>query len=218
MLLPGSLINSVSSYDQQDVSDIALFVCQAVSSIMSHPMTCWTVCEGHWFITLPGSLINDLIPWPTGCGWHCSGFMSLPGSLINHVSPWPTWVCEWCWFIAFNTRQSDQSCLVPWPTGCKWHRQFHQSCLSLIPLPAGSEWHCFIRLPGSLINHISSTANRVWVILLYLFARLSHELACLIPWPTASEWHCFICLCSLINHVTHSMWVTLLYFFARQSH
>ena len=111
-------------------------------------------------------------------------------------------MCEWCWFIAFNTRQSHQSCLVPWPTGCKWHRQFHQSCLSLIPLPAGSEWHCFICLPGSLINHISSTANRMWVILLYLFARLSHELACLIPWPTASEWHCFICLCSLINHVS----------------
>ena len=39
--LPGSLINHASSNDQQKVSDITLFLCQAVWSIMSHPMTMW---------------------------------------------------------------------------------------------------------------------------------------------------------------------------------
>ena len=37
--LPSSLINHFSSHDQQGVSDTALFLCQAVPSIMSHPMT-----------------------------------------------------------------------------------------------------------------------------------------------------------------------------------
>ena len=81
--LQGSLINHVSSHDQQDVSDTALFLYQAVLSIMSHPMT------NRMWVTLlyffaRQSYQSCLIPWPTGSEWHC--FISLPGSLINHVS------------------------------------------------------------------------------------------------------------------------------------
>ena len=46
------------------------------------------------------------------------------------------------------------------------------------------------------------TYYSLWVRLLYVFARHSHQ-SCLIPWPTASECHCFISLLgTLINHVS----------------
>ena len=38
LFLSGGLINHISSHNQQRVSDPGLFLCQAVSSIMSHPM------------------------------------------------------------------------------------------------------------------------------------------------------------------------------------
>ena len=86
--LPGSLINYVwwlLSHDQQYVSDkAALFICQAVSSIMSHPMT-----NSMWvtpvYLVAKQSHQSSLIPWPIACEWHC--------------------------FISFPPRQSDQSCL-----------------------------------------------------------------------------------------------------------
>ena len=53
-------VASVWLCDQQEVSDITLFLCQAVASIK-----CPTL-------------------WPTGSEWHC--FISFPDSLINHVS------------------------------------------------------------------------------------------------------------------------------------
>ena len=104
--LPGSLINHVSSHDQQLVSDTPAFICQAVSSIMLHPMT-----NRKWvtlLYSLPGSLINHVlfhdqqevsdtaiflchavssimfIPWATGSEWYY--FISWPGNLTNHVS------------------------------------------------------------------------------------------------------------------------------------
>ena len=79
-----SVISSVSSNDEQDVSDTALFPCQAVSSIMSLP---WPIV-GEWLSLLyfSGRQSHQLcfISWPTGSEWQC--FISLPGSLINHVS------------------------------------------------------------------------------------------------------------------------------------
>ena len=171
--LPGSLINHVSSHDQQGVSDTAFFLCQAVSSIMSHPMT------------------NS----------------------------------EWVTLLYFFARQSHQSCLIPWLTVC--------------------EWHCFISLPGSLINHVSShdqqrvsdtlflcqavssimshpMTNRLWVTLLYFFVPgslinhvTSHDQ------QEVSDTALFLCqeVSSILSHpMTNSEWVTLLYFFARQSH
>ena len=122
---------SCLSHDQQDVSDTALFLCQAVSSILC------------------------LIPWPTGCKWHC--LISLPDSLINHcvsshdqqklVSDTALFLCQ--------KVASIMSCPM---TNSMWVVLLHffarQSCL--VPCqPSGSEWHCFISLPGSLINHVS---------------------------------------------------------------
>ena len=102
-------------------------------------------------------------------------------------------------------------------------RQSHQSCL--IPQPIASEWDCLIYLPDSLINHVSShgqqyvsetplfigqtlssimsypMTNSKWVRLLYLFARHSHQ-SCFISWQTGSEWGCFISLPGLINHAS----------------
>ena len=109
----------------------------------------------------------------------------------------------WVILLYFFARPSPQSCFIPSPTG--------------------SEWHYFIFLPGSPINcvsshdqqHVSDTGlclcqtlssvifhpmtNRMWVTLLYFFARQSHQ-SCFIPWPTGCEWHCFISLPG--NHVS----------------
>ena len=83
MSFPGTLINHVSSHDWQYVSDTALFLCQALSSILSHPMT-----NSEWVALLYFFARHShqlcLIPWPTGSEWHY--FISLPGTLINHVS------------------------------------------------------------------------------------------------------------------------------------
>ena len=87
-------------------------------------------------------------------------------------------------------------------------RHSHQSCLIL--WPKVGEWDCFITLPGTLMNHVSShvwqevsetgwflfqapssivshsMTKSGWVRLLYVFARHSHQ-SCLIPWPTVCE-------------------------------
>ena len=56
--LPGSLINlNVSCHNQQSVNYTSLFLCQSHQSC--------------------------LIPWPSGCEWHCCMCLS---SLISHVS------------------------------------------------------------------------------------------------------------------------------------
>ena len=164
----------VSSHDQQGVSDTALFVCHAVSSTMSRPMT-----NRQWVTQL--------------------------------------------------AKESYQSCLIPWPTGCEWHtllysfaRQSHQSCLTF--WPTGSVWHCCIPLAGSLMNHVSFSdqqgvsdtavfhwqavswiishplTNGEWVILLYLFQYQKPHQSCLIPLPTVGEWHCLISVCPPLHH------------------
>ena len=75
--LPGSLINHVSSHDQQQVSETALFFCQ---TLINHvPGIPWpTVCEWHWFISLPGCFINHVLS-------HGLQRVSDTGCLINHV-------------------------------------------------------------------------------------------------------------------------------------
>ena len=145
-------------------------------------------------------------------------FFAWLSSIMSHPRMWVT-------LVYFLARQSHQSCLTNsmWVTQLNFFtRHSHQSCL--IPWPTGCEWHCFISLPGSLINHVSShdqqpvsdtalflcqavssimfhsMTNSLWVTLLYFLARQSHQ-SCFIPWPTVCEWHCFISLPgSLINH------------------
>ena len=212
--LPGTLINHVSSTDQQLVSDTALFHCQALSSIMSHPMTnrkwvtlfyfiamhshwsClipWpTASEWHCFIFFPGTLI----PWPTESEWHC--FISLPGILINHVSSHDEqYVSDTALFLC-----QEISAIMAHPmTNRKWVTLLyffasHSYKSWLIPWPTGSKRQCFISLPDTPINDVS--------------------------WPIGCEWHCFI-LCQVLSSVmphpmTNRKWVTMIYFFARHSH
>ena len=86
--LPVSLINNVSSHDKQRVSDTALFLCQAVSSIMFHLMT-----NRQWVTLL---------------------YFFTRQSHINHISSHDQQgVSDTALFLA---RQSHQSCLIPWPT------------------------------------------------------------------------------------------------------
>ena len=80
--LPGSLINHVSSHDQQQVSDIALCVCQAASSHDQLQQVSDIARQSHQ---------SCLIPWPTASELHCfislcqavSSIMSLP--LLNRL-------------------------------------------------------------------------------------------------------------------------------------
>ena len=174
---------------------IAVFLFQAASPIMAHPMTnsMW-VTVLYIFASQP-----CLIPWPTGSEWHC--FNSLPGSFINHVSSHDQQlVSDTAVFLcqAVSLIMSLSMITRMWVTllyfFATW--QFHQSCL--FPWPTGCEWHCLISLPGTLITHVSSydqqlvsdtalflcqavssimslpMTNRMWVTLLYFFARQSH--------------------------------------------
>ena len=146
--LPGSLINHVLSHDQQGVSETTSFLCQSVSSIVSHPMTNRVWVTVLYLLTRQ-SHQSCLIPWPTESEWHC--FMSLPSSLINHfsshdqqkVSDTALCLCQ-----AASSIMSHREWVTP--VLYVFARQSHQSCL------IESEWHCFISLPGSLINHVSS--------------------------------------------------------------
>ena len=241
--LPGNLTN----HDQQLVSNIqvALFLCQTVSSLITHPMNhrkwvTWLHFFSRHLINHVSSydqqIVSDtavflclcqavscLILWSTVCEW-CCFIPSLPGSVINHVSSHhQQLVSDTTLFLC----QAVSSIISHPMTNREWVTQAsHWSCL--IPSPTGSEWHCFISLPGSLINHVSShnqqlvsdialflcqtvssimfhpMANSKWVTLLYFFARQSHQ-SCLIPSPTGCEWHCFISLPgSLSNHVALS--------------
>ena len=103
--LPGWVLSIVFHDDWQQVSDTALCLCQAVSSIISYLLTNskWVglfLCQVVWSI-MSHPMTNSewvtpvflcqaepdqlcLIPCSTGSGWHC--FISLPGSLINCVS------------------------------------------------------------------------------------------------------------------------------------
>ena len=87
--LPGGHSNHVLfDHDQQQVSDSAAFLCQAVSSIISHPMTnrrCVTLFyffarQSHQWCLIPG--------WPTVGEWYC--FVSLSHQSESHLIPWPT--------------------------------------------------------------------------------------------------------------------------------
>ena len=210
--------NHVLFHHKQYVSDIALFLCWA-DSLIDHALS-----HNQQYVS------NTALFF---C-WAVSSIMShlMINSMLVTV-------------FLFFARQSDQSCLIPWPTEC--------------------EWHCFVSLPGSLIYHasshgqqgvsdstlflfqtvssITSCPNRQWVTLcilcqtislivphtminsmyvteLYFFAR-QYDLSCFISWPTGSEWHCclFWAVSSIMYHpVINSMLVTLLNFFARQSH
>ena len=125
-------------------------------------------------------------------------------SLINHVSSAMTnSLCQSVTLVYFFARLSHQSCLIPWLwAGSEWLHYFfarvsHQSCLTAIPWPTACEWQCFIALPGSPINPVSSHDQQ-----------------------GVSGAALFLCqsVSSIMSHPTNRMWVTLLYFFARQSH
>ena len=118
-----------------------------------------------------------LFPWPTGGEWHF--FISLPGSLINHVSSHAQQgVSDTALFLC----QADyESCLSHPMTNSMWVtliylfvRQFYQSCL-ILSWATGSEWHCFIPFQAfpSIISH--PMTNRKWVTLLYLPGSLIHD-------------------------------------------
>ena len=78
--LPGSLINHVSSHDNRWWVALLYFF---VSSIMFHPITNREWVRLALFVCQAVSSIC-LIPWPTGGEWPC--FISLPDSLNNYIS------------------------------------------------------------------------------------------------------------------------------------
>ena len=123
--LPGSLINRVSSHDQQSVSDSTLFLCQSVSSIISHPMTnsewvtlpflfqllhdpitCWTGCKSYEFFSQPVSL--PLILWPTVCEGHpifASHFSSYDKQFVSGNA--------WNLYLIISSYCMYRKCVIP---------------------------------------------------------------------------------------------------------
>ena len=225
--MPGCLrlINHVSSHDQQGVSDIALFfchqsclipwptaserpsaffVCQAVSSIISHPMTNIMWVTLLYFFARQ-SHQSCIIPCPTGSEWHCFISESLPGSLINHVlaSHDQQGVSDIVLFFC----QTFSSVMSQSMTNRRWGTTLFlcQAVSSIISHPMTNRMWVdnaalfLCQAVSSIMFH--TMTNSMWVMLLYFSARQSHQ-SCLIPWTTGSEWHCFISLpSSLIYHV-----------------
>ena len=153
---PGSVINHGSSHDQleQDVSDTLSFLCQAVSLIMSHPMTNSMWVTLLYFLCQAVSLLIIFHPM-TNSEWAALHYFfarhshQLPCHPMTN-SMWVILLYFFCWqavsshplinsmwetLLHFFARQSHQPCLIPWLTEC--------------------ERHCFISLPGSLINLVS---------------------------------------------------------------
>ena len=147
--LPGSLINHVPSHDQQNVSDTAaLLLCQAVSSIMSHPMT-----NRMWVPT------------------------SFPGSLINHVSSDQQFVSDTTLLLLCQAVSSISSYYQQGVSDITSLLFQAVSSITLSHPMTNSMWVALrllgISSPSSLIMSHPMT-NRVWVTLLYFFARQSH--------------------------------------------
>ena len=117
-LLYCSLINHVSSHDQQQVSDTALS-CSLINHVSSHDQ------QGVSDTALLQSHQSCLISWPTACEWH----HGLYCSLINHVSSHDQQAVSDTALLHFH-----QSCLIPWPTGCEWHCLIAVSSLMSHPM------------------------------------------------------------------------------------
>ena len=64
------LINHLSSHDKQEVRDTALFLCQAVSSTISHPMANRKWVTMLYFFARQSNQ-SCLIPQTTASEWHC---------------------------------------------------------------------------------------------------------------------------------------------------
>ena len=185
--LPGSCINHVSSGNQQYVSNTAWFLCHAVSSTMSHPMTnrewvtllyflarqshqsclIWwpTVCEWLYFFAMQ-SHQSCLIPWPTGSEWCC--FISLPGSPISHMTHISSYDhSQWVTLLFFFA----QYFTIPWPTDCKPYevcqQAVHSSCVSFYDQQSVSN------KPSLLVIFFHMT-NSLWVRKHLFFIRQSH--------------------------------------------
>ena len=128
-------------HDQQKVSNTALFVCQAVSSITS-----------------PGIHVKQSVSDTT---------LFVPGSLINHVSSHDHYGSMWVMALLYLFARQSQSFFMPSPTVCEWHYFIclpHSLINHITSWQTGSEWHNLISVPGSLINPMT---NSMWVTLWY---------------------------------------------------
>ena len=158
-----------------------------VSSIMSHPMTDRKWATIHFSLSTVSSFSSN-----NQDGVSEIAFL-LPDSLINMSCPMTTgseWQC-----IFFFARHSHQSCLIQWPTECKWH--YTSLCLEI----------------SSIMSQ--PMTNSQWVIMQLIFpTRQFHHFGCL----TNREqviWH-FVSLPGSLINMTNSLWVALLFCFARQ--
>ena len=129
--LPGSLMNHVSSHDQQEVSDTALFLCQAVSSIMFHPMT-----NRKWVTLLYFFARQSINHVSSHDQQRVSDTTLFICQAVSSIMLYPMTNRQWVALLYFFARQSQQSSFILWPTA--------------------SEWYCFISLLGSLINDVLS--------------------------------------------------------------
>ena len=194
-----------------------------------------TGCKLHSFISCQ---INHVSSWQTACEWQC--FISLPGSLINNISSHNQQIVSeqhysHQWHVLSHDQKdvSDTALLssvmsYPTTTNREWAtllyffaRQSHQSCLISL-WPIGSKSHYFISLQSHLINHVSSHNQQLVSHTVHFARHSSSLLPCLISWPTGCEWQCCISLAgnliSNVSSMTNRKWVTLLYSFTRHSH
>ena len=123
--LPGGLINHVSFHDQQFVSDTTWFLCQAVSSIMSHPMTIEQQVSGTTlFLCQAVSLIMPYQAVSNTALFLCQVVSPIMSLFL--CPPWFTWPShdqQVVSLMKISTKQF-QHCLILWPTVSEWHAIF----------------------------------------------------------------------------------------------
>ena len=145
-LLYCSARQSHQSCDQQRVSGTALLICQAVSLIMSHPIT-----NRKW--------VTDLLYFIT---------RQSNQSFLTH----PMTNREWVPLLYFFAKQSHQPCLIPWATVCEWHSfiSLPVPSNSQQEVSGTTLFHC--QAASLIVPH--ALTNSLWVTLLHFFSLINH--------------------------------------------
>ena len=184
---PSSLINHVWSHDQQNVSDTALLLCKAVSSIISHPMTNreW-VTLFYFFARQSHQLSHPMTnsEWVSLLYFFATHAVS---SIMSHPMTNSQWVTL-LYFFAMQPLMTNSMWVTislpgslinhVWSHGQQYVSNFffaRQSYQSWhIPWPTVCEGHNFTSFPYNLINHASPMTNRMWVCLIFAGSLINH--------------------------------------------
>ena len=146
----------------------------------------WPMAYRWWVIVLHISFNRQSHPstWIV-CEWHHTVLFCQGNLIMSHpITLNSMWVTPYCFFFA----KVISSCLISWPTVCKWH------CLVSFSMQS---------------HHVSSNDQQAVSNTAFYSKFFQAVSLCLVSWPTASEWHPFFLLPGsfIVSHpMTNRMW------------